>query len=223
MESRLLTTSFPAWTTMVDRYNKTQPVPLELLIVNANTRSDLCLELPVRSMPAKLSNSQAWTTPVATPNPSGPAASPEQLGTAPTPTSGVNISVNPPTPTETPVETDSESQLIDLCDESWGVVLSHRANNTPHLTEYRPALASGYLLRRKGTTDGDGILAMSVNLVYTQRGTPAYESLLKEILGIYRELSCLARAKGTRHVQRNTMPWHIATAVRGREILSYVL
>ena len=207
---------------MVDQYNKKQPEPLELLVLSVNTRPDLYLEPPPQPLPASIFNAQISSTPAATPNPSGSAASPEQYGTAATPTSGVNVSVNPPTPTELPPETDPESQLIDLCDESWAVVLSHRANNSPHLTEYRPALVSGYLLRRKGPTDGDGMLAMSVNLVYTQGGPSVYEKLLREILGAYRDLSSLARARGMRHVQGNTLPWHIATAARAGELLDCV-
>ena len=85
-----------------------------------------------------------------------------------------------------------------------------------------PALASGYLLRRKGDTDGDGVYAMTLNLIYTQRPSSC-EAILRETLGMYRDLGTLARARGTRTVQRNTLPWHIATAVRAQEMLSHVL
>ncbi|GAB1194947.1 hypothetical protein APSETT444_004199 [Aspergillus pseudonomiae] len=162
------------------------------------------------------------STPVATPNASGNVFSPDQWGTAPTPPSGGNAPANASTPTEPTLEAESESVLTDICDESWGVVLSHRLNNSPHLTEYRPALASGYLLRRKGDTDGDGVYAMTLNLIYTQRPSSC-ETILRETLGMYRDLGTLARARGTRTVQRNTLPWHIATAVRAQEMLSHVL
>lgn len=211
------------WSDIVDQYNKNQTASLELLILSVNTRPDLCLEPPPQPMPAGIFNAPVTSTPAATPNQSGSAPSPEPYGTAATPSSGVNISVNPPTPTtEVPAETDSEAQLIDIGDESWAVILSHRVNSSPHSTEYKPALASGYLIRRKGLTDGDSLLAMSVNLLYTQRNSSMYEKLLRETLCAYRGLACLARSKGTRHVQRNTLPWHIATAARGAELLSYV-
>ena len=170
-----------------------------------------------------MTNPQALSPAVVTPNPSGSVSSPEQYGAAGTPTSGINTLVNPATPTEIPLETDPESQLTDICDESWAVILSHRLNSSPHLTEYKPALASGYLVRRKGPSDGDGMLAMTVNLLYTWPSTSSHELLLKETLGMYRDLSCLSRTRGTCHVQRNTLPWHIATAARGQEVLSYVL
>ncbi|KAF7593488.1 mediator of RNA polymerase II transcription subunit 13 [Aspergillus hancockii] len=208
-----------AWTGFVEQYNKTNPIPLELTILSVNAAPDLHLESPFLPIPMSVFNPQASSTPVATP---GNILSPDQLGNAPTPPSGGNAPANAPTPTEATLEADSEAVLTDICDESWGVILSHRLNNSPHLTEYRPALASGHLLRRKGDTDGDGVYAMTVNLIYTQRSS-SNETLLRETLGMYRDLGTLARARGTRTVQRNTLPWHIATAVRAQELLSYVL
>lgn len=220
----LLTTCFflSAWTSLAEQHNKTQPVPFELIILSVNITPDLYLEPPLPPMPVNIFT-QISPTPVVTPNPSAATPSPDQFGNVPSPASGTTAGMYPSTPTDIPLETDSESLLIDICDESWGVVLSHRLNNSPHSTEYRPALVSGYLLRRKGPTDGDGVLAMNVNLIYTQRPPSSYDILLKETLGMYRGLASLARAKGTHHVQRNTLPWHIATAARGQEVLSYVL
>lgn len=91
------------------------------------------------------------------------------------------------------------------------------------MTEYRPALASGYLLRRKGTTDGEGVFSVTVNLIHSQRPPATHDSILREILGMYRDLASLARARGIHSVQNNTLPWHIATAVRAQELLSFVL
>lgn len=167
-------------------------------------------------------NPQTSSTPVATPS----APSPEQSGNAPTPTSGGNAPMSAPTP-EVPPETEPEYTLTDIHDESWAVILSHRLNNSPHLTEYRPALASGYLLRRRGPTDGDGVFAMNVNLISARPAvssslSSSYESLLKEVLCMYNDLAVLARTRGTQTGQRNTLPWHIATAVRAQELLSYV-
>ena len=162
---------------------------------------------------------QAPSTPAATPNPSGSAPSPDQAANPPTPG---GAPVNAPTPTDVFLEAD-EASISDACDESWAVVLSHRLNCSAHVTEYRPALASGYLLRRKGPTDGDGAFTLNVNLLYTRRPSSLHEALLKEILGMYRGLATLARCKGTRHVQQNTLPWHIATAIMGQETLSNVL
>ncbi|OGM50489.1 hypothetical protein ABOM_000849 [Aspergillus bombycis] len=211
-----------AWTGFIEQYNKANSIPLELTILSVNTAPDLHLEPPFLPMSMSVFNPQTSSTPVATPNASGNVFSPDQSGTAPTPPSGGNAPANASTPTEPTLEAESESVLTDICDESWGVILSHRLNNSPHLTEYRPALASGYLLRRKGDTDGDGVYAMTLNLIYAQRPSSC-ETILRETLGMYRDLGTLARARGTRTVQRNTLPWHIATAVRAQEMLSHVL
>ncbi|KAI9376579.1 mediator complex subunit 13 C-terminal-domain-containing protein [Aspergillus egyptiacus] len=210
---------YDTWLKLAEQHNKSSPVPVELTMLNVNTTSDLFLSPPPSPLPMSILNPQA-STPVATPVPSGAILSPDQLGNAPTPPSGANI---PATPTDALFESDPESLLTDICDESWGLVLSHRLNSTLHLTEYRPALASGYLLRRRGLTDADGAFTMSVNLLYTQRSSSSYETLLRDIIGMYRDLATLARARGTRIVQCNTLPWHIATAVRAQELLSYVL
>jgi mediator of RNA polymerase II transcription subunit 13, fungi type len=207
--------------TLLDRHNQGKAMPVELIILTVNIAPDLHLELPPSQILFSISNSQSSSAPV-TPYPSIP--SPDQYGNAATPASGGNGPASASTPTELPShEPESDSILIDACDESWAIILSHRFNNSLHITDYRPALASGYLLRRKGISDNDGILAMSVNLTHTQRLPSAYETTLKEVLGMYRDLAALARAKGTFFVQRNTLPWHIATAVKGQEILSYVL
>ncbi|KAH1275972.1 hypothetical protein KXW98_006977 [Aspergillus fumigatus] len=207
------------WTSLVEQYNTTKPFPSDLTILYVNTTPDLYLEPPPQPLSMSVFNPQISSTPVATPNPSGNAFSPEQPGNAPTPPSGGNA----PTPTEIPPDAESECLLTDICDESWGIILSHCLNSSPHLTDYRPALASGYLLRRKGPTDADGAFAMNVNLIYSQKPASLYENLLREIIARYRDLATLARARGTRTVQQNTFPWHIATALRAQELLSYVL
>ncbi|KAL4788336.1 mediator complex subunit 13 C-terminal-domain-containing protein [Aspergillus varians] len=211
------------WLNLAEQYNKSRPVPVELTILSINTGPELSLSPPLSPMPMSVLNPQTSSTPSATPLPSGSILSPDQLGNAPTPPSGANAPANAPTPTDALVESESESLLTDICDESWSVVLSHRLNGTLHLTEYRPALASGYLLRRRGPTDADGAFTMNVNLLFTQRPSSSYETLLREIIKMYRDLATLARVRGTQIVQSGTLPWHIATAVRAQEILSYVL
>ncbi|KAL4988596.1 mediator complex subunit 13 C-terminal-domain-containing protein [Aspergillus falconensis] len=214
---------YDTWLNLADQYNKSRSVPVELTILSVNTASDLSLSPPPSPLPMSLLNPQASSTPIATPLPSGSILSPDGLGNAPTPPGGANAPANAPTPTDPLLDSESESLLIDICDESWSVLLSHRLNGTLHLTEYRPALASGYLVRRRGTTDADGAYTMNVNLLFTQRPSTSYETLLREIIGMYRDLATLARVRGTRIVQTGTLPWHIATAVRAQEILSYVL
>ncbi|KAJ5525586.1 hypothetical protein N7494_012236 [Penicillium frequentans] len=207
-----------AWSNLAEQQNKMRPGSMELVIVAVNTVPDLSLEPNASQITSSVLNPHFSSTPVSTPNPSVSIASPEQTGNAPTPSAAYNA----PTPTELSLEPDSDVVLTDISDESWAVTLSHRLNSSPHVTEFRPALASGHLLRRKGIADGDGVFTMTANLIHSQRPASLHEGLLKDILGMYRDLASLARARGMRSVQGNTLPWHIATALRAQELLSYV-
>lgn len=193
-----------------------RPASLELSIVIVNSIPELVLEPPILPMTTAVLNPHFSSTPVSTPNPSVSIASPEP--NAPTP--GAIYSA--PTPSEPALEPDADIVLADISDESWTVVLSHRLNSSAHIADYRPALASGYLLRRKGSSDSNGVHSMTVNLVYSPRPSSHHDSALRDILAMYRDLATLARARGMRSVQKNTLPWHIAAALRGQELLSYV-
>ncbi|KAJ6028594.1 Mediator complex subunit Med13 [Penicillium herquei] len=205
-----------AWGTLVDQQNKLRPGFIDLIVMTVSTIPELVLEAASSQMTTNVLNFSS--TPISTPNPSVSVASPEQSGNALTP----SATYNAPTPTDPSFEPDSDVVLTDIMDESWAVILSHRLNSSPHVTEFRPALASGYLLRRKGTSDNDGVFTMTANLIHSQRPASTHEAVLKDILGMYRDLSSLARARGMRSVQENTLPWHIATALRAQELLSYV-
>ncbi|CAG7930508.1 unnamed protein product [Penicillium olsonii] len=210
------------WATLAEQYNKLRPGSLEFTILAVNVIPDLILEPPYPSASISMLNSLSSSTPVSTPNPSTSIASPEQSGNAATPTSTGPAAYSAPSPTEMSLDTDPEAVLVDICDESWSAVLSHRLNSSPHLTEFRPALSSGYLLRRKGATDSDGVYAMAVNLIHSSHPVATHDCVLRKVLRMYRDMSCLARAKGTCSVQNNTLPWHIVTALRAQELLSYV-
>ncbi|KAJ5335977.1 uncharacterized protein N7506_003999 [Penicillium brevicompactum] len=206
------------WANLAEQHNKLQPGTLELTILAVNVIPDLILEPPCPSVSMSMLNSLSSSTPVTTPNPSTSIASPEQYGNAATPTSTGPVAYSAPTPTDMSLDTDPEAVLIDICDDH----LVSPSQQFPHLTEFRPALSSGYLLRRKGTTDSDGVFAMAVNLIYSPRPASSHDDVLKKTLCMYRDMSCLARAKGTCSVQNNTLPWHIVTALRAQELLSYV-
>ncbi|KAJ5495743.1 hypothetical protein N7539_000859 [Penicillium diatomitis] len=207
-----------AWANLADQQNKMRPHSLDFTIVSVNTMPDLSLDIPFSGMTAGLLNSQFSSTPVSTPNLNTSMASPDQVWNAPTP----HAAFNPSTPTDPSLEPESDVVLADVCDDSWAVILSHRLNISPHITELRPALASGYLLRRKGVSDSDGVFSLTVNILFSQRPAGSHEALLGDVLAMYRDLASLARARGMRSVRENTLPWHIATAFRSQELLSYI-
>lgn len=84
------------------------------------------------------------STPVSTPQ---PGVSPDQHGLTPAATPSDLIS-DP--------STDPDARLIDITDETWGIILSHRLHNSNSAVEYRPALISGLLVKR-----GDSCAATS--------------------------------------------------------------
>ncbi|KAI9714128.1 MAG: hypothetical protein M1812_006456 [Candelaria pacifica] len=154
-----------------------------------------------------------YTTPVATPQPS--ALSPDQFGNSTTPSAALTSSTgaaNAQTPTDTPIDLDANATLIDITDETWGLIPSHRLHNTHSLIDINPALVSGYLLKRASTHDETPLAVMSVNLLWVSGGQQQRPTaVLKEVLGMYRGLSTLARAKGVID-ERSTEPWHVAAA-----------
>ncbi|KAI9702738.1 MAG: mediator of RNA polymerase II transcription subunit 13 [Candelina mexicana] len=154
-----------------------------------------------------------YTTPVATPQPS--TLSPDQFGNSATPSALLASSAgtaNAPTPTDIPIDLDTDSTLIDVTDETWGLIPSHRLHNTHSLVDINPALVSGYLLKRASAHDEKPFAILGVNLLWVSGGQQQRPTaVLKEVLGMYRGLSTLARAKRVIGVD-STEPWHVAAA-----------
>ncbi|KAF3042700.1 mediator of RNA polymerase II transcription subunit 13 [Didymella heteroderae] len=62
----------------------------------------------------------------------------------------------PPDPTQ-----DPDARLVDVTDETWGVILAHRLHNSNSTTQFSPALISGLIVKR-GPTSSTGGAPMSV-------------------------------------------------------------
>ena len=103
---------------------------------------------------------------------------------------------------------DAEARLLDITDESWGVVVTRGIDDPCASSEYCPALASGYLLKRAGPRDEDGLVRVGVDIVHGQK---PHRPLLKAVLGMYRNLGLLARLRGIADPVRGLEPYHIAT------------
>ncbi|KAF2009494.1 hypothetical protein BU24DRAFT_455466 [Aaosphaeria arxii CBS 175.79] len=92
--------------------------------------------LPAVSLPT--GNTQPSTnTPGSTPQ-AGVSPDPHNLTPAATPSAD-----SAPEPA-----TDPDARLVDVTDESWGIVLAHRLHNSNSTVEFRPALISGLLVKR---------------------------------------------------------------------------
>ena len=93
---------------------------------------------------------------------------------------------------------------------------------TPQLA---PIIISGYLLKRAGSDDEDGLLPLGVSLISgdlssSKNGAMAEkknERLLREVLRMYSDLATLARLRGTEDWKLGILPWHVAAARKGRD------
>ncbi|KAK7185781.1 hypothetical protein PSPO01_08031 [Paraphaeosphaeria sporulosa] len=86
--------------------------------------------------PPSASANPATHTPGSTPQ---AVVSPEQ-GLTPAATPAVDTAADP--------AADPDARLVDMTDETWGIILAHRLHNSNSTNEYRPALISGLLVKR---------------------------------------------------------------------------
>ena len=186
--------------------------------------TDPLLDFPVQEATNRIAElaSGSLTTPGATPQSN--AASPDISGFGTTPGGPPQVSTPPPSTAFT--EHDVEARLIDMSDETWGVLmnspsevssLSKSANS-----DSCPALASGYLIKRAGPRDEDGLTRVGIKLLHGQTG---HRTVLKEVLGMYGGLALLARARAignaeTRGLAKGVLPYHVAAARKAHAAVS---
>jgi mediator of RNA polymerase II transcription subunit 13 len=202
-----------AASTLDDKYSFT------MILMSVDTSPSLQLVPPVVKIP-HAATSAFYSTPVSTPQAN--IVSPEQTTTPATPMRETSTLAATPG-AESATEPDADSFLIDATDQTWGAVVGHRLGNSTTLLEVRPALASGYLIKRTGIKIEDPPVVMEVNLVHTEATPRAYEPLLREMLCYFRGLGTLARARGVTDREMDVRPWHIAVAEKGVRALHLLL
>ncbi|KAF5618187.1 mediator of RNA polymerase II transcription subunit 13 [Fusarium sp. NRRL 52700] len=190
-----------------------------MIIMSVDTNPSLQLVPPIVKIP-HAATSAFYSTPVSTPQAN--IVSPEQTATPATPMRDASTLAATPT-AEGAAEAEADSFLIDATDQTWGAIVGHRLCNSTTLLEVRPALASGYLIKRTGTKLEDPPAVMEVNLVHTEATPRAYEPLLREMLCYFRGLGTLARARGVVDREIDVRPWHIAAAEKGVRALHLLL
>jgi len=187
---------------------------VSLLLMTADTNPSLQL-IPPANKVALSAPSAFYTTPVSTPQPS--MVSPDQSGNPPTPKGAGGGTVNATTPGgNEAAELEADGTLVDVTDATWGIVMSHRLNNSTSLTDLNPSLASGYLIKRRSPRPEDAPVAMELNIVHADNSNNnhhwVYEPLLRDMLLYFRGLGTLARARGVVDKEADVRPWHIAAA-----------
>lgn len=196
---------------------------VSVTLLTVDTDPSLQLMAPSVSIPPSTLTAQIslHSTPVSTPQAS--ILSPEQAGNAATPArdTAAPAASTPTDQSDQPL--GPEALLIDVREQSWGCVLSHRLNNSRCLLDIHPALISGYLIKRGGTAANDIPILMEINIVHSDVNPRLYEALLREILLAYRGLGTLARVRGRmgkgKADGKDIRPWHVAVAEKGVDVL----
>ena len=149
-------------------------------------------------------------SPSTTPHTGAGALSPDAAAHASTP----GGSFAPPI-----LENDPEARLIDITDETWAVVTESPTQDIALGSPHPESLTTGYLVRRAGTHDEDGLCVVKLSII---RDTHSDRVLIKRLLHVYRNLALLAKA---RHADQNqaTLPIHIATVKNTHAALSRTL
>ncbi|KIV95415.1 hypothetical protein PV10_03075 [Exophiala mesophila] len=200
----------------------------KLILLSARLRPMLRIVTPKgsgKSGTATLGN--MYGTPGSTPQ--AGITSPDQLMAA-TPTPGGSGGFSAATPPEHGFDPNAESDitLIDPSEESWSIILPYGVNQSSETGEIRPALVTGFLMKRRGEKGEDGLSAIEVSWVH---GLPnaadmdkmPVEELLDDVLRQYRGLVSLGATRGCIDPSIDCLPWHIVTAVRGADVLGEVL
>lgn len=167
-----------------------------------------------------------------------PVATPQSQVLSPAQTTGISAAT-PATPggpaTTEVLDADPSARLVDLTDESWGVVLSRSLSVAHSIIDYNPSLSSGYLVKRTSASELDPPVVMEVNIMdllavnaeKKDRNEVAESAvdkkiqarqILRELLVAYRGLGLLARLRGIEKVT-SCRPWHVAVAERAADAL----
>lgn len=203
---------------------------ISLTLLSVDTDPSLQLIPPAVKAPVTAATS-FYTTPVSTPQPS--SLSPDQSGGGPA-TPMKDSSQGAATPGGTPggnidgggtssEPAEGDAILVDVTDQTWGVVLSHRLAASSAVGCLDSALVSGYLIKRGGTNVEEPPVAMEVNIIHSDGHPRAHEALLREMLHKFRGLGTLARARGMVDRETDVRPWHIAAAEKGVRALYLLL
>lgn len=196
------------WITLAQTEIKSS-VTLTLLTVDTNPSLQL---IPAISKVSVSAQSSFYSTPVSTPQPS--MTSPEQLGNPPTPKGGPTSAGTPGADNNAP-DADSDASLVDVTDTTWGAIASHRFNASYSLTDPSPALISGYLIKRSGSSVDDPPAVMEVNVMHCEGNPRVHELLLREMLSVFRGLGTISRARSVTEKEGDVRPWHVAAVEKG--------
>ena len=203
---------------LVDSSN--QQVSVTILTIDTHPLLDFPLQEHTNRHPE--SSTGLLATPGNTPQSN--AASPDISGFGTTP--GGAAQVGTPPSSAVLADHDAEARLVDLTNETWGVIISSTLQSPPFtdptISSNCPTVACTYLMKRAGPRDEDGVLRVAVDIVH---GQASHRAILKEVSVMYSGLALLARVRAMRegeaakHVE-SILPCHVIAARRGHAAVS---
>ena len=113
-------------------------------------------------------------------------------------------------------EIDPTARLVDKLDETWGIITAYLSNGDAS----SPTLAEGYLVKRTGVRDDDGMEVIGVQVMHAEK---MGERVLSDILIMYRALATIGRAKGIMDDFKSVLPWHLAVVTKMRKGLNLLM
>jgi mediator of RNA polymerase II transcription subunit 13 len=123
-----------------------------VLLVSCPTQFNLFITLltvdtepPLKLMPAVPGNPATGQPPANTPG------STPQAGVSPDPAHGLTPAATPSADNSSDPTADPDARLVDVTDETWGIILAHRLQNSNSTNQFSPALISGLLVKRGET------------------------------------------------------------------------
>jgi mediator of RNA polymerase II transcription subunit 13 len=145
---------------------------------------------------------------------------------------------------------DPDAHLVDITDETWCVVLGHRINLQAGPSEYHQSLSSGVLIKVPPsaptpnpfssceTIDSSSVECIMIHLLWARNSAKSHDpstgvwshavpktttdGILREYLGLFRNLGLLAKVRGMTGSRTGLIPWHILAAVKAVEGLDLV-
>lgn len=215
------------WRTMLTTHGpRRQPSNVTLVVVHPDPTLRLAPPVAANDSANPSAPGAGFLTPASTPQATNFTLSPDASGLANAPPT--------PAPSESTAENDPDAHLVDLPDESWGVLLDSKFNfsvpsEPPNAVSM---LARGALVKHGEPTNPEQghLPLLGVSIAWTVRVRPngagvdegaarQAELTLKDLLTMYRGLGLLAKIRGLQRKGEEGVPLHVVTAMRGAEAL----
>ena len=194
--SRHLTYYSTAWRDATSQHKS--PHVLTFVTINSKATLQFSLPLPVY---------EPLSDPID--QPLTPAATPSAAGNSP------EVAA---TPGAGGFEQESDAKLVDIRQETWMLLPPTNLEHDPYTSSpFGQPMKEGYLLKRAGPNDGDGVVTLAVSIMQIDEDQP---DLLLETLQMFHKLATLARQRHVVDPLVGMLPIHVAAATEGYDAVS---